>query len=1343
MKRRTFIQTCVGGALALTGIGRERALAASQDLTVTNFLHPPESACPKTWWHWMNGNISAEGITLDLEFLKRAGLGGFQIFQVGVGIPKGPVAYGGSEWLSLLQHAASEADRLGLEFDMMNCPGWSSSGGPWITPALSMQQFTWSEASVQGGRLVSVTLPQPYTKHGYYQDAFVVAFPALPGEERPLAELLTKATTGGESVDASLLTGSDLWKGIEIQPSEVGEPGHLLLEFAEPFEARSISLYLFKASARRGGRAPSARLNVVTLEASDNGVQFRKVCHLDAEYNNTADPSGEQHLEVPSTTSFPAVRAKYYRLLTWQPARVAAFRLSGATYITDWPHKANFAHRTESWTEPLPPEPLQVTGVVNRGSIVDPASVVDLTQDTDSQGRLSWKAPAGDWTVLRLGHTTVGVENHPAPDGGLGLECDKFSRDAYDFHFNHFFGKLFSAIQPLAAKGKAGATIDSYEVGMQTWTAKFPEEFQARRGYDLKKYLPALTGRVVGSGDVSDRFLWDFRRTCADLMADYYYGRFAEQCHQHGMKAYAEPYSGGPFEEMQSGSKLDIPMGEFWVADSNNYSVKLAGSIGHTHGKPIIAAESYTGAPELAKWQQYPYAMKAEGDWMYTQGLNQYIFHVYAMQPNPTAAPGMTMGPFGWMHSRNNDWANQEWAWIDYVKRCQHMLQQGHLVADLLYFKGVNVPVNTPMWPESLSPTPPEGYYYDVANVEVILERIAIKDGRIVLPDGVSYKILVLPEDNRITLELLQKIQQLVNAGMCLVGPKPAFTPGLTGYPESDKQLRRIADEIWGDLNGSTITERTYGQGRVFWGQTMIAVLDKLKIMPDCEVTSRSGDAPINFIHRRAGSAEIYFLANRRRQSEDLVCTFRVEDMQPEFWNPETGEIVPAAVYDVVEGGVRVPIRLGPAGSLFVVFRSRARAQRLSAVTQRDKTLLGCQPFPVPTAGRYPAPANNFTISVWIMPDTDMNLGEPTSFVFYPPAGEVAYGAGHTACGLVAARNGVSVFERTSGNPKAVLTVPRPIEGWTHLALVYQGGAPALYLNGELVGRGQPSGNVVHPGLGEAFQRDGAEYFYGNMSEPQLFDEVLSGGRITQLASAGLPEPEKPPALEPWASPNESAPQSPKWIFWQDGHYTIQDGAGESTSVDISRIGEPMELQGPWHVAFPPNLGAPAEIVLPELVSLRKHAEPGVKYFSGTATYTKQFDFSKSQAADLVYLDLGRVQVAAEVRLNGKDLGALWKPPYRVNVTEALDAGENTLEVRVSNLWVNRLIGDEQLPPENSYGPDGAILQLPAWYVEGKPKPAGGRIAFATWNHYEKNSPLVESGLLGPVRLRRAILRSL
>jgi hypothetical protein len=1330
MKRRTFIQSFAAGAVTLVGFKPQiNTGAEAADALETAFRNPPASAHAKTWWHWMNGNVTAEGITRDIEAMKSVGIRGFQIFQVGTGLPRGHIVYDSPGHLGLLKHAAKEADRLGMEFDIMNCPGWSSSGGPWITAKLSMQQVTWSETLARGGQRVEVTLPQPFTKLGYYRDAFVLAFPALEGEDRPWQASLLGIRTNAGPVDTSLLLGADQPAGIEIRPGPSGEPAFLQIEFNVPFEARSVT---YQSHPLPGAPRPSGPRVFNSLEASDDGVRFRKVCDLEWSGN------GKESITFPGGASFAPVQARYFRIASAHGMNITDVRFSPAARLDHWQRKANF---TRPDSEPVVPA-LEVPA----GSIIDPARVLDLTPHMDADGRLNWDAPEGAWTVLRIGQTTTGVMNHPAPEGGLGLECDKYSREAYDFHFDHFFGPLVEALGPLAAKGLAGGLIDSYETGMQNWTREFPQQFAKLRGYDLRKYLPAMTGRVVESREVSERFLWDIRRTCADLMADCYYGRFAERCRKHKIKAYAEPYDGGPFEELQCGARLDVPMGEFWVGQgNNNTSVKLAGCIGHVFGKRVVGAESFTGNRRFAKWQNYPYQMKGQGDLMYTQGLNEFIFHRNAMQPHPTAAPGMTMGPWGWECDRTNCLYGGLTGWLHYAARAQNMLRQGTLVADLIYYAGVDVPVDTPLYPEHLKPTPPEGYYYDVANEEAILTRMKAQGGRIVLPDGLSYRVLVIPGDKRLSLDVLRKVRDMVKEGIALVGPKPEVNPGLSGHPNSDSELRQIANEVWGDLNGSTATERTYGKGQVFWGLPLAAVLEKLDIKPDCDITSRAGDAPINFIHRRVGDAEVYFVANRRRRSEEVVCTFRVKGKQPELWNAETGEITPLSIYNQVDAGIRVPLKFSPAESLFIVFRSPAPARHLLSVTKDGKTIAGTDPFPPFQKGRHRDVTNDFTLCVWIKPDLDADLPPQgnsdrnvpmRSLVISPPEGDTLYGSGHVSCGLTAGRNGVAVLERTHMNWKTVLSVPMPIAGWAHVALVYKAGAPSLYVDGKLAGRTEASGSAVHPGLNDVRERDGAEYFDGDMSDAKLFKEALEEDRIQQLAAAAIPGPVEPPEIE-WAGG-----ATPGLFIWRDGSYTLHNATGTST-LEITGIGEPTEISRAWKVSFPPNLGAPPEVTLPELIPLHKHSDPGVKYFSGTATYSNQISVpaGATSGGKRLYLDLGWVHVIAQVRINGRDLGLLWKPPFRLDITGAVRSGENKLEVLVTNQWVNRLIGDEQLPPENEYRPDGAIKAIPEWYLQGKPKPPGGRVTFATWRHFDKDSPLLASGLAGPVRLRTAVRR--
>ena len=435
-----------------------------------------------------------------------------------------------------------------------------------------------------------------------------------------------------------------------------------------------------------------------------------------------------------------------------------------------------------------------------------------------------------------------------------------------------------------------------------------------------------------------------------------------------------------------------------------------------------------------------------------------------------------------------------------------------------------------------------------------------------------------------------------------------------------------------------------------------------------------------------------------------------------------------------------------------------ALRKRLQKITRDDEAVMTVKPFAEIPPGRYREVSDNFTISLWVKPDVDMGLLPANShhllgpnllaysYAIYPPSGTRVYGKRQAACGLAAARDGVVVYERSQADPQPVLVAHVKLSGWTHIALVYRAGEPSLFMNGKLVGQGKKSPNAVHPGLGEAFQRDGACYFYGGMSEPKLFSKILSQEQIRGLVEAGVPDPESPPILEPFSS------RRPELLIWQNGHYSLQQRSGRTVSFQVSGIVQPREIRGPWRVTFPPDLGAPAEIGLPELTSLHRHREEGVRYFSGTATYRAHFQVKYPILGGnrRLYLDLGRVAVVAQLHLNGRDLGVLWKAPFLVDVTEAIRSGENELEIQVTNLWTNRLIGDEHLPAENEYSNKemlpffgGAIKQLPQWYLDGKPKPPGGRITFATWKHYDKDSPLVESGLIGPVLLRDALLHGI
>jgi len=1343
MKRRTFIKSTAAGAITLLVDPRLDArvgtAGTAQGILEDAFRRPPADARPHTWWHWMNGNVTADGITRDLEAMARVGVGGVQMFDVGTGIPKGPVETLNAEWLRLVQHAASEANRLGISFTMHNCPGWSSTGGPWITPDRAMQQVVWSETFAEGGRRIDVTLPRPYAKLNYYRDAMVLAYPSLPAEGPPK---LVTATAGSKAVDPKTLTDWDLAEGIDLRPEQTGQRAYLQLEYSDIFEARSVLIHAAGIPGGPGGGTPSP----IVLESSVDGTAFSKVADLaDSGGRGGAGPN------VPLTAGFPAVRAKFYRLSVPQPRRITEFQLSGSSRIADWTFKTNLARRRNQ--EAMPSS--------DAGPAIDPEQVIDISRQMDGEGRLSWDAPAGRWTILRIGSTPTGRMQNASSDAGLGLEIDKFSAEAMEFHFDKYFGNLQPAFAPLAAKGLVGALIDSYEVGMQNWTPAFPQEFEKRRGYDLRKYMPAMTGRIVGSPDITERFLWDLRRAQADLMADNYYGKFAALCRRHGMKSYTEPYgpANGPFDELQVGALVDEPMGEFWLRQAGaqwGWSLKLGSSIAHVWEKPVVGAETFTGRPNDSKWQEHPYATKAIGDLMYTFGLTRYIFHRYAHQPHPDAVPGMTMGQWGFHFDRTNTWFEKAGPWLEYVARAQYMLRQGMFVADLLYLNGESAPSEMPnsdnVTKEPLNPLPPDGHDYDVIHPQALLKRVRVENGRIAVEGGMSYRVLVLQPTQGMTVELARRLLELVNQGMWLAGNPPSYSCGLANARNNDAELRRIVVELWGDGSAS---DRAVGKGRVFRTQPLRTVLDKLGVSPDFQFAGRNPDRDIRYLHRRLGTADIYFVTNHQRRSEEIVASFRVDAKRPEFWNAVTGEIVPAAVYEAANGRVRVPIRLEPSGSLFVIFRAPASGSSLRSVARDGETLVTVADFAGVPAAPYRAVADNFTFSVWIKPEIEIgasgfprestqgNAGANAScYVVHPPEGDTLYGEGHSAAGFTAGRDGVVVYERARGMFAPLLVAPQPISGWNHLAVVYQGGAPSLYFNGKLIKTGQRSGRTVHPGLGAPDANIRFVHFEGDNTAPALISEALGEERIRQLAAA-LPDPEAPADVEFSAG---------GLLVWRNGEYQLRNGQGRNTPLRVSGLVDPIVLGGPWRVSFPPKLGAPEEVNLPSLVSLHLHADPGVKYFSGTAAYHRTFSLPAGVPAGgrRWFIDLGRVEVLAEVLVNGRNLGIVWKPPYRLDVTSAVRAGDNDLEVRVTNLWPNRLIGDEQLPEEYPFGPAVppggfaggggggnplAIREIPKWFISGQPKPEGRRITFTTWHHWRNDSPLLASGLLGPVRL--------
>ena len=1109
MSRTSQVLIITLGMASLFVLVARAPAQAPKDPLIESFQKPPDSARPRTWWHWTASNVTTEGITKDLEWMKRVGIAGFQLADVNAGggqtVDK-KIVFGSPEWLAAVRHAASEADCLGLEMAIFSSAGWSETGGPWVRPEQAMKKLVWSETNVAGPRTFSDKLPQPPSNNGpirnlitgvprpgstappdptYYGDSAVIAY-RTPPDESDMAQLYPQATTNAGAIDATPLWDDDLNSAVTLTPPKGGGPAWLQYEFPQPLKARAISI------AGRGG------IPVGRVLASDNGADFRTLVIM----------PGPQLYRGGwvRTFEFAETTAKFYRIeLTGAPLSPAAVMnqspsapastyilleatLHSAARVHRWEEKAGFSFLFEYESVPTLPVP--------SSSIIQGSDVVDLTSKMDKDGKLIWDVPTGRWTILRLGYSLTGAKNRPAVPAGLGYEVDKLSPKYLTEYVRGYTDPLAKSLGPLYGKSLRYVLLDSWEAGTQNWTDEMIGEFQKRRGYDPTPYLPALAGRVVESAEVSDRFLWDFRRTLADMFAANHYGVATDFLHRQGLHTYGEAAGVSleiPEDTLLNKKNVDIPMGEFWMRDLHPpamyyQDVRGAASAAHVYGKRIVATESFTGGG-----YESPYTLKKTADYWFAQGVNRIIFHTSAHQPLDTK-PGNTM--VGTHINRNITWAEQGEGFMTYLARNSFMLQQGLAVADLAYLLNEGAPSTMPFWGAGLKPAPPEGYDYDYINADVLLTRMSVDaDGRLTLPDGMSYRVLVLPETDRMTLPVLRKLRELVAGGATVLGPRPVKSPSLAGYPQADAELQTISNELWGDTDGISRTKHVFGKGQVVWGQPLAEVLAGLRVAKDVEC-SRALDASVPWIHRRAGAADIYFVVNRSDRPQEIDVRFRVSGKEAELWHSDTGVIEPAS-YISADGRTTVPLNLAARESVFVVFRRAAAT--------------------------------------------------PT--------------------------------------------------------------------------RSLPNANV------------------------------------TTLAS----------------------------------------------------------VDGPWAISFPPNFGAPPKIQLAQLESWTANAVDGVKYFSGTATYTKTIQAQRAwfRPGAHILLDLGMVNDLAEVSINGKTLGELWKAPFTVDVTQALKPGSNQLEIKVTNEWTNRLIGDRSAPA------DKKILSAP-------PSPPGAP---------SPPPPLVTSGLLGPVRI--------
>ena len=943
--------------LALVPLEAARAASVAEpghsgdDSLSQAFRNPPNSARPRVWWHWMNGNVTKAGITDDLEWMARVGIGGLQNFDAALATPQivdHRIVYMTPEWKDAFRYTARLAEARSLELAVAASPGWSETGGPWVEPKDGMKKLVWSETTIVGGhRFTGVLPPIPDTTGpfqdtpllgnflasdagtpapSYSDDVAVLAY-RLPDADPGLSPLPKVVSETGQALDAAALSDGSYRAAIDVQRGFGDSSGRLTMTFDRPQTIRSASIAI---SGR--GRVDRTADVMPELQVSDDGASWRKIADLPIRNG------------IPTTVSFAPVTSRLFRmLLLAQPVERARDRLGAVAGAvapplpdeTPWPtisvselrlyrderidrfeSKAGFSVVPDYYTLGMPaPE----------GLAVAPRGVVDLTDKLSPDGHLNWTPAAGRWRVLRLGYSLTGTTNHPATAEATGLEVDKFDGAAVKRYIDHYID-MFTQTTGADLIGKHGLralVTDSIEVGPSNWTRDMIADFQKLRGYDPRPWLPALTGVVVGSRAQSDAFLYDFRRTLTELVATQHYAEVAKAAHAHDLILYGEaleisrPSLG---DDIAMRRYADVPMAALWTYRPGTHprytllaDMKGAASVAHVYGQNLAAAESLTSA--YSPWAFAPSDLKPFIDLEFAYGINRPVIHTSVHQPTDDKLPGLSLLIFGQYFNRHETWAEFARPWVDYISRNAFMLQQGRYFADVAYFFGEEAPL-TALYENAPVADAPARYAYDFIDADVLSNQLKVERGDLVTDSGMRYRVLYLGGSSRnMTLKTLHRLAELAEAGATIVGERPQRSPSLA---DNKDDFAGAVAKLWTGVPISSI-----GKGKVIESNDIEAVLTANGVSPDFAFSKPSSDSEVLFLHRRIQDGDAYFINNRRNRAESIEARFRVSGKRPEIWRAETGLTEPVS-YRIEKDVTVIPLDLEPQDAFFVVFREAA-----------------------------------------------------------------------------------------------------------------------------------------------------------------------------------------------------------------------------------------------------------------------------------------------------------------------------------------------------------------------------------------------------------------------------------
>ena len=864
---------------------QNQEIVANSDLEAY-FVNPPSETKPKTWMHAMSGNMTKEGLTKDLESMAEVGIGGLLLFNITQGIPNGPIIYNSSEHHKMIQHAAKEAERLGLSFGVHNCDGWSSSGGPWVPAEESMKMVVWSETITTGGS-VDIELSMPSVREGFYKDIAVIAYPTLDAE---LDDFQNKPiiTASDAALDLAIISDGKIDKESQLNKKD-NQDAWVQFSYKVPKTLQSAKLIF------------NDRHATAVLQISKDGKTFKDVRDLFKVRTGKGEWAINDHFEP--------ITSKYFRLKFNQTTTLKEVQLTSNYFINN-PLGRTAIARTEDAR-------LDAIGVPESHMIINKSDVKNLTNSMSENGRLNTELPEGKWTIIRFGYTSTGAFNNPASNEGRGLEVDKLNRKAFKNFFDGFVKKVIDGSKPLAPNALKYIEIDSYEMGGQNWTEDFASIFNTDKGYDFINFLPLVAGRFVESPEASEAVLSDYRKVISNLMTENYFAYFTELCNENGLKSYIEPYGFGPLNDLDIGGKTDIPMGEFWMNRPITQTASAVSSA-HIYGKTVISAESFTSTPEI-NWKGNPAMAKTSGDLAWTYGINEFMFHRFAHQANPNVEPGMTMNRWGFHFDRTQTWwKNSGAAWFKYIARGSYLLRQGNPVSDLLVYVGEGAP-NGSYYRNDFNPEIPKTINFDNVNTDVLLNRIQIEENKLVLPEGTAYNMLLLKNTKVISLSTLKRILEIANTGIPVMGDKPQI---LAGYNQNEADKKEFS-ELQSQL--SAIMEDDFSD----WN----TVLSINKITPDLVVNNTDA---VDYVHRKTSNEDIYFFFNADTTASKIFdVSFRIDNKIPELWNPMNGEIIKKSDFTSQNGITKTSIKLEAGESIFVVFREASN--NLETVTESQE----------------------------------------------------------------------------------------------------------------------------------------------------------------------------------------------------------------------------------------------------------------------------------------------------------------------------------------------------------------------------------------------------------------------